>query len=155
MELLPYFVTNDGSLPEIEVTFSDPAASTRAFHELFRLGADDVTHDGGKIWVLDGEYERSFEGPTDADLVVLGKVQPFHVVLGGVKLAAVNLPELGVFFGINGLTIDYRMGPEWSALHIAAFVMLLRTFKDLGATISAPWWGSSAEHLFNEVINAV
>lgn len=155
MELLPYFATNDGSLPELEVTFDDPAASARAFHELFQLRATDVTRGGGKVWILDGEYERSFEGPTDADLVVIGKVQPFHVVLDGIQVGAVPLPELGVFFDISGLTIDYRMGPEWSELHIAEFTRLLRKFKDLGATISTPWWGSDAEHLFKEAINAV
>lgn len=154
MELLRYFAANDGSLSEIEVTFDEPALSARAFHELFRLQATDVTRGGGRIWVIDRECERSFEGPTDADLVVLGKVQPFHVVLGGVQVAAVRLPELGVFFNISGLTIDYRMGPEWDERHITDFLKLLRNFKDFGAAISTPWWGSGAEQLFEEAINA-
>lgn len=155
MELLRYFATNDGSLPEIEVAFDEPALSARAFHELFRLHATDVTRGGGKIWVLDRACERLFEGPTDADLVILGKVQPFHVVLGEIQVATIRLPELGVFFDISGLTIDYRMGPEWGERHITAFAKLLRRFKEFGATISTPWWGSGVEHLLEEAANAV
>lgn len=39
MKLLDYFETDDGSLPEIEVTFAEPSHVCTAFKHLFVLGA--------------------------------------------------------------------------------------------------------------------
>ncbi|MHC3750865.1 hypothetical protein ACYKDZ_18505 [Stutzerimonas stutzeri] len=47
MKLLRYFVTDDGSLPQLEVRYSNPNKVSKAFEFLFANNARDVTAGGG------------------------------------------------------------------------------------------------------------
>lgn len=97
MKLMRFFEKDDGSLPEIEIEFREPTQTVQAFRHLFELGGQDVTAGGASVWLVEGDCERPFEGASDAELLIEGKIQPFHVVLGRVLSGGVCLPDFGSF----------------------------------------------------------
>ena len=152
MNLSRYFETDDGSLPEIEVTFSDLSQVSAAFGHLFACGARNVTPGGSQLWIRAAQAERPFAGPDDAALVSFGTADPFHVVLGSVTGAGSPIPDLGVFVFTNSLTLDYRMGPGWGACEIQSFLSLLLELQTLGGVVSAPWWGAEGGRDFQAAL---
>ena len=148
MELMCYFADDDGTLPEIELHFARPEDTTQAFALLFEFGAKDATADGARVWQKHAEVVRAFAGPNDANLVVSGEIDPFHLVLAGIRMKEAVLPELGVFVSLDSLTLDYRMGNEWGDAEVQGLVVLLRALRDAGASIRVPWWGEQGEARF-------
>lgn len=148
IELLKYFGTNDGSLPEIKVTFSDPSQVVQAFEYLFAHGAHNVTVGGGYLWHIVSQSEVPFSDAGAAALVMAGAVEPFHVVLADVDCAGNSIPDLGVFVAPDSLVINYRMGPAWGEPEIESLLALLRQFSALGGAVSVPWWGTDGESAF-------
>jgi hypothetical protein len=140
-----YFAGNDGSLPEIVVTYSDSSLIPQAFQHLFNQGAKNVTADGGYLWIKASQSEKPFSGPQDAVLVSSGAAEPFHVVLSGLHSAKVQIPDLGVYVFTHSLTLDYRMGADWGKDQIYSLLELLRQLRGLGGIISIPWWGAEGE----------
>jgi hypothetical protein len=151
--LRPYFVADDGSLPEIGVFFHRPAQAVRAFEELFALGARDSTPGGALVHDrLGGGRDRPFAGPGDASLAANGTLEGFRVLLSGIVSDGVELPSLGVWFDDGSVDLDYRMGPAWGDAEIVALVSLLRRLRKLEGEISITWWGSSGQSAFHEAI---
>lgn len=150
MELHRYFNEDDGSLPEIELHFRSSSQVAGAFAHLFDLGAVDVTVSGCRVWVQATDTERLFCSATDVDLVVHGALQPFHILLAKIAPIGTVLPDLGVFVEPDGITLDYRMGPEWGAAQVDGLIHLLRELCKRGASIAVPWWGAEGELAFKE-----
>ena len=148
MGLLEYFEVDDGSLPEITVTFPSPAHVVRAFAHLFACGAANVTADGGLLWLTASESEAPFGGADDAALVTSGAAEPFHVVLAGVTCSGASIPDLGVFVDPDRLTLDYQMGSAWGEPEIQALLGLLRQLRELDGVVTVPWWGPNGERDF-------
>ena len=148
MNFSEYFATNDGSLPEVEVTYSDSSLVPQAFQYLFDHGAKNVTVDGGYLWIKASQSGKPFSGPQDALLVSSGAAEGFHVVLSGLYGTRGQIPDLGVFVFTNSLTLDYRMGAQWGQDQIYSLLGLLRQLRDLGGVVSTPWWGAEGEHDF-------
>jgi hypothetical protein len=148
MELSEYFVTDDGSLPEVQVAFSDPALVPLTFKHLYDRGARNVTINGGYLWIKASDSEKPFSGYEDALLVASGEAEPFHVVLGGIIGSDSPVPDLGVFVFTESLDFDYRMGSAWGQGEIQSFVKLLRQLRELGGHVSVPWWGADGEQDF-------
>jgi hypothetical protein len=148
MELSEYFENDDGSLPEIEITFADPSAVPLALKHLYDRGARNVTVKGGYVWISESQSEKPFSGPDDAFLVASGVAEAFHVVLGGIAGTNCPIPDLGVFVFTDTLALDYRMGSDWGPLQIQSFLELLRQLRGLGGKISVPWWGADGERDF-------
>jgi hypothetical protein len=67
-----------------------------------------------------------------------GQVDPFHVPLRRAVVAGETLPDLGLFFMRDELSIDYRMGAAWTPARIDALFELLHRLMALapGAKIS-------------------
>jgi hypothetical protein len=107
-ELSDLFAEDDGcgSLPEIRLTGASNEGVERAYAALLQraepLEADDGVGDG----TLD-------------------------VVLSGIHSCEVSLPDLGVSVFPGGVALDYRMGDEWNAQVVAAFVELLDDLREL------------------------
>ena len=149
MRLRRYFETDDGSLPEIEFEFESPEKIVQAFERFFCLGAVDATANGGcKLWNIRENKEIPFSGPQASRLLQGGEIEPFHIVLSGISLGGTSIPELGVELYPAGMTIDYRMGPEWGEAQIRAIAILLRDLEGIGGKISVPWWGEDGNHDF-------
>jgi hypothetical protein len=154
MNLSRYFEIDDGSLPEIEVTFGDSSKVPLAFQHLYDRGAQNVTADGGHLWLTESQTEAPFSGPESAALVVSGVSEAFHVVLGGIAGSDRKIPDLGVFVFTDCLAFDYRMGPDWGTHEIQSLLALLRQFSGLGGVVSVPWWGAHGELDFGEALAA-
>jgi len=148
MDLSTYFVTDDGSLPEVEVSFSDPSLIPVAFKYLYERGARNATVNGGYVWLKATGVEKPFSGHEDASLVASGDAEAFHVVLSGIAGSSTTLPDLGVFVFTESLAFDYRMGPEWGENEIESFFALLNQLCKLGGQVSVPWWGAEGEQDF-------
>lgn len=97
MDLLEYFANDDGSLPEVQVAFSDSSLVPLAFKHLYDRGSRNVTVNGGHLWIKASDSEKPFSGYEDALLVASGDAEAFHVVLGGIAGSSSPIPDLGVF----------------------------------------------------------
>ena len=148
LDLCPYFVDDDGTLPELELRFASPDGAARAFARLFDLGAVDASRGEALVEVDDSAALRTFAGPEDAARVAEGTVRPFHLVVDSIVVDGVGLPDLGVLVESDRLTFDYRMGPEWGAETIDALLRLLGASCRDGAILATPWWGADAERVF-------
>lgn len=136
MKLLRYFDTDDGSLPEVEVRYSNPDKVSQAFEFLFASNARNVTAGGGYLWIKASQKEKPFTGSDDASLVVCESAEPFHVVLADITIANGMLPDLGVLVMPSSLTIDYRMGSVWGTSEVNALLILLKELCGLGGTLT-------------------
>ncbi|AYN96956.1 hypothetical protein EAW52_25010 [Pseudomonas sp. LTJR-52] len=152
MKLLRYFETNDGSLPEIELIFSNPEKVSQAFELLLASDARDVTAGGGSLWLKAHQKQKPFMGSGDAALVIADIAEPFHVVLAGITSDGCTLPDLGVLVTQSCLTIDYRMGHSWREAEVRSFLVVLKKLCEFGGTLSVPWWGTDGEQVFMEAI---
>jgi hypothetical protein len=154
MELANYFNRDDGSLPEIAVQFESGESVVSGLKLLFAHGAQDVSAGGARLWLKDSSRSRSFEGPSDAELVTAGVAEPFHLILTSITCASSTLPDLGVLVSNDALVLDYRMGPEWGAREINALLALLRGLQGFGGRVSATdWWGDEIAPLLENGLN--
>src|SRR5688572_8464470 len=109
------FEVDDGSLPEIWLTFQDRSAVVAGYELVRSHSAGDVSKHQPHFWSKVRNEEVPVSAvPSPAALVVSGEAEPFHVVFGGVQSNGVPIPDLGLFVFPSQLVLDYRMGPEWS-----------------------------------------
>lgn len=148
--LRPYFTTDDGSLPDITVSYADSAGVPSAFAHLFTCGGRIVN--ARTVWMRDSESEKLVAGPADAESVIAGTADSFHVLLTGVVCAGVELPDLGVFVFPNSLDIDYRMGPQWGDEQVHGLIELLRQLRGMGGEVAVTWWGENGARDFSAAL---
>lgn len=152
MNLNRYFERDDGSLPEIEVAFVSLAQASEAFHHVLACGARDVTCGDSPLRIRGAQAEERRDAAATAALAANDVVDPVHVVLGGITIDGVSIPDLGVFVSMDGFTFDYRMGLAWGMQEIHAFISLLQQLRMLGGVVSVPWWGVEGERDFQEAL---
>jgi hypothetical protein len=124
-ELHDLFGTDDGSLPEVRINYSDPEA-TSAGYALLRTRARMVSPENQLFCSITEDTAQPLDSvPNAAALVVTGEADPFHVVFGGIECNGVTIPDLGVFVFQDQLALDYRMGAAWGPAELQAFFQLL------------------------------
>jgi hypothetical protein len=133
-ELRDFFDTDDGSLPEIRITYTKPGAAAAGYALLRQLASRVVTID---------PYCSTARGPISldsvpnaAELVASGEAEPFHIVLAGITIRDTSLPDLGVFTFDDQLALDYRMGPNWNAGRLEALFEVIRQLLVLDQSAS-------------------
>jgi hypothetical protein len=137
-EIHDFFDTDDGSLPEIRVDYSDTQATASGFALLRKLAAT-ISPESPCFCSVPGDEERPLDSvPNAAALVVSGQAHPFHVVFDGIQLRGATIPTIGVFVFPDQLALDYRMGAAWRAAEAEAlFALLLQLVAlDPRATLS-------------------
>lgn len=153
MKLLDYFETDDGSLPEIEVSFSEPVHIVKAFAYLFALGAKNHPANEPTLWMKASQTEVPFTDPEDVALVTSGQAESLQILLSDITRAGCHLPDLGVLVGLNELILDYRMGPDWGPPQIEGLMALLRDLQALGGEVSVrQWWGDDGQKVFEDAL---
>jgi hypothetical protein len=153
MKLIDYFETDDGSLPEIEVRFSEPSHIVKAFTHLFTLGASNHSANEAMLWMRASQSAVPFTGPEDAAFVTSGEAESLQMLLSGINCAGCRLPDLGVFVGVNELILDYRMGPDWGHPQLDGLIALLRDLQALGGEVSvSDWWGDDGQRVFENAL---
>lgn len=93
------FDIDDGSLPEIWVLNLSPAQIEAVINLLESLGNQ------------------------------VGGSPPEHIVVRGIRIAGVTIPDLGVSRGHAEVILDYRMGEGWNADSFGALMELLRRIR--------------------------
>jgi hypothetical protein len=147
-DLRDLFDTDDGSLPEIRVNYSDCSA-TVAGYALLRERAARIVSERASLWSNTQSTSLPVDSvPNAAALVVSGEAASFHVVLGGIQSQGVTIPDLGVFVFSDQLALDYRMGPDWGARELRALFALLAELAALDPQASVSHWDTDAADRF-------
>ena len=124
-QLHDLFDTDDGSLPEVRVDYSDTTAMVTEY-ALLRERAVDALTQNPHFWSNVHKEERPLDSVSNpAALVASGEAAPFHVVFGGIRFCGVTIPDVGVFVFPDELVLDYRMGSPWGPKELEAFFQLL------------------------------
>ena len=118
------FGSDDGSLPEFRLSGLTSGQMPAVYARLRQLGTE--INEGAYFWDRREAREALLDSvPNAATLVVSGEADGFHFVLKDAWHQGTALPELGVFVDVCEIALDYRMGPEWGAREVAAFVAML------------------------------
>ena len=130
------FQRDPGELPEILVQPLTGASVRRGF----RLLCDGSGRLVGNPTLFDPEEQEEaplYRLADPAELGVSGRVRPFHVLIRGVQISSVALPDLGVLVLKDGLAIDYEQGPAWERPQVGALLHLLAEIRsaDPAATV--------------------
>ncbi len=153
--LASWFGPHDGSLFDLDIVFASPGGVIAAFDALFaRHGGRNVAKHAD-LWLREEETEVPFTGPGDAQRVVDGTADGVHVLLGGLVVDGVALPDIGVFVHADTLGFDIAPGPEWTDAAIAAFITLLASLRIHGGRLDATSAGSESTAAFRRAIDAI
>lgn len=153
--LTPWFGPRDGSLFDLDIVFAPPDGVIAAFEALFaRHGGRNVAKHAG-LWLRKEETEVPFTGPGDALRVVDGTADGFHVLLGGLVVDGVALPDIGIYVHADTLGFDFAPGPEWTDAAIAAFIVLLASLRIHGGRLETASAGIEGATAFRRAIDAV
>jgi hypothetical protein len=129
---------DDNWFPEIYINYTKGEA-TVAGYALLRRRAERVVTEKPYFWSKVHDAEQALDSVSNAAaLVVAGEAEPFYVVLGGIQAHNTIIPDLGVFVFVDGLNLDYRMGPHWGPCELEALFQVLVELAalDSNATIS-------------------
>jgi len=118
------FDDNDGSLPSIDIENLDAAEIAHIFEVLMLEGKAQLEE--AEFYSLENNSMKSINSVSNAArLVPEFKASPFHLVFSGFHVNGREIPELGVFFFQDSISIDYRMGKNWNAYNLYAFFVFL------------------------------
>ncbi|MEO1743552.1 MAG: hypothetical protein AAFR99_17290 [Cyanobacteria bacterium J06629_9] len=124
-ELHYLFDTNDGSLPEIHVNYTNAEATVEGY-ALIRQRASRVVTESPYFWSKIYSKEMPLDSVENAArLVVSEEAECFHVVFGGIRYENFTIPDLRVYVFTDQLALDYRMGDEWGPGELNALFLLL------------------------------
>lgn len=147
------FDTDDGSLPEVSLN----DLPLRATQQVFDVLASRSSEIRGEFWhIAEAKSFKVREHLNAPTLVEEGIVEVFHVVFCDVRNLGQRMPDLGAFFFQDSVALDYRMGIEWNAVVLDAFLDLLREltspFPDV--LIEIEYGTPSENEQFNRVLAA-
>lgn len=133
------FEHDDGSLPGVELDGLTHQQLTDIYAYI-RQGSR-VSTKGPEFWHRRQHRSVALDAvPNAAELVASGDADAFHFCFTGLRVGAVELPELGLFVFRDSVELDYRMGAHWTREAIAAFFGLLRELCRIApqATVGVP-----------------
>ena len=123
------FERDDGSLPDLFVENLSPDQTVVVYEWL--LSQCSIA---GNPTVWSFETERDVpvrDVPYPARAFVQSKVESFRHCVTGLFVGEVELPALSVSVESEGLSFDYRMGPDWNEQSVVALFALLRKVQQL------------------------
>jgi hypothetical protein len=130
-ELHDLFDTDDGSLPEIELTNLNSSQIGNIFLFLLSLGKE-IQPNNATFWDNKLDQERSITSVGNAaTLVTEYRASHFHIVVIGISLNGMTIPDLGVFVFQKNISLDYRMGSRWEPAQLSALFKLLSQIKKI------------------------
>lgn len=116
------FAAEPRSLPELRITGLSPDALAAIYKLLVAAGASPPA----VVWsVARTQMVRCDPSENPAAQLARGLIDPFHVTMAAAVVDGEKLPRLGLFFLRDELSIDYRIGTEWTAARIDALFELL------------------------------
>jgi hypothetical protein len=134
-DLHDLFDTDDGSLPEIELTNLNGSQIGNIFSYLLSLGKNKKL-DLGSFWDNKLNQERLISSVKNAAILVTEyTAAPFHILVSSIEFNGVTIPDLGVFIFQEMISLDYRMGVQWGPSQLMAFFQLLNQIKKLAPDV--------------------
>lgn len=134
-ELRTLFATEDGLVPDINFNFSGARVVAIAYGHMQRHATALDTADAC-YWSKERETSCPIEfGDNPAEFLIRGDCGAFRVVFTGLRSSSgSSIPDLGVFvLDSDHLSLDYRVGPEWSDEAIAGLLDLMEEIASLSA----------------------
>jgi CheY-like chemotaxis protein len=131
--LRPLFAYDDGLLPDINFNFSGARVIADAYARIQRR-ARALSPAGACYWSKQRQTICPIEfGDNPAEHLLTGECDAFHVVFTGLRSAeGIAIPDLGVFvLDADYLSLDYRMGSQWSAAAIGGLLDLMEEIAAL------------------------
>jgi hypothetical protein len=125
-ELLGIFGTDDGSLPDIELN-NLVKGDVILGYEFIRDHASYISSKEPSYWSTLENCDVQFSYSDNiAALVVSGTADPIHLCFDGITSpSGKRIPELGLYIFKDGLSLDYRMGPDWNKEAIQGLLELI------------------------------
>ena len=121
-----FFELDDGSLPEVVVSGLAPQEVQFVF-DFLKGHAANGTLVGQTTWVpaRGGADVLVLELQSPGLAAAEGRLPALHLVFRGVSFSGVRLPDLGAYFEVDAVAIDYFQGAQWGPVTIGAFADLL------------------------------
>lgn len=134
-DLRGFFVEGRKVVREIRLENLDAEAIQRVFEMLWRRGRD-VTAGGATVHDLrDDQLQPIVDAGDAARLVCKGEADPVYVVLAGLESDGAVVPDLGVRVSSEEINLDYRPGPVWGTVQLAALFRLLFEITTLAPSV--------------------
>lgn len=111
----------DGSLPEISISFRDSDSKKDAISYLI---VDSQLDSEATIWDKDSEQDIAL-GTLSKSILVDKLTDGHHILLYNCH----EMPLLGLGIFSNSISIDFRVGSEWSLKAVSSLVELLELLK--------------------------
>lgn len=122
------FDTDDGSLPELSIVGLSESALEQCFR-LLRLSSAN-RNEPYYFWDIETSSSRSIDSVASiARALRNGSAESFHFLAKSISIFGETLPDLGVFMSQSAVTLDYRMGEDWSPRRLIAFVRLVNLLQ--------------------------
>jgi len=116
--------------PEIWLASLSPHGVSRIFASL--MSRAQSTSENPAFWSVAEDREVPHSAvPDAASLVVAGEAEAFHLVIRGVAMDGVAIPDLGVFVFHDSIALDYEPGQAWGPPELEALFALLCELHDL------------------------
>lgn len=134
-ELRKAFTATDGALPDINFDFQGERVVADAY-ALVQSFSTTLASKGPTYWSRTQRQDREIHfGENPAQAMLSGEAEPFHVVFGGLRSRRGHgIPDLGVFvLGPDCLTLDYRLGAQWSDVAIDGLLDLMHSIARLAS----------------------
>jgi hypothetical protein len=150
------FDTDDGSLPEIELTNLNSSQISKIYLFLVSLGKE-IKPKGITFWDNELNQARSIDSVENpATLITEYRASPFHIVISSITLDEITIPDLGVFIFQESISMDYRKGTLWTPDKLYALLELLCQIKNLAPEVNISLQESESEEKcrrFQTVLN--
>lgn len=132
-EVAHIFSKNDGSLPEIEFEVHNPNALKGIYAFIQQHSRVIETTAGAYYWSKAKGAEVPIAlGDDPVTPLLADEAEPFHLVFGDiVSPSGRPVPPLGLFVFADGVTLDYRMGPDWNSDSVTGFFEILEKVAQL------------------------
>ncbi len=119
--MVKLFTTDDGSLPEIELS-NLTADEVIHGYEFVRNHSARIVTIAPYFWSVGKQCEVAIKYEDNPAIqVVSGEAEPFHLCFDGIKSpSGKRIPVLGIYVFPNALCFDYRMGSQWNQKSVQA-----------------------------------
>lgn len=123
-QLSDLFGKDEGVLVEIWLDNLSPQGVSRVYNRLLNFAPDPS--EGGTYCTPSAQAIDLLGYPRNAAaLVARGERDPFHLLIQGLTVGGVTIPDLGAFVFKDSICLDHRPGESWGSPQLSALFALL------------------------------
>ena len=131
LQVSDIFLVNDGSLPEVTFKELSVAEVSSAYQLLRQFGGGFECNT--YYWSIPEQRDlKVLSTDRVEDIFAIADGKHFHVLILDVRSPSkLPVPTLGIGVGEDWITIDYRMGLEWTPDAVFGFFEIVSALQDL------------------------